>query len=285
MKKSFIKYITALLLFGLNGIVASNINLKSYEIVFLRTGIGSILLIALFLLKIRKTKTIKNRRDMMFITLSGMAMGISWICLYEAYAQIGVGISSLLYYCGPVILMALSPVLFRERLTFRKIIGFVFVMIGIFFVNKTVSGENIRVYGIVCGIISAFMYAFMVIFNKYTKEIKGLENSMVQLFVSFLTVAVFTAVKSGAVIHISSGDAVWILILGLINTGLGCYFYFSSIGNLRVQTVAVCGYLEPLSAVAFSIFVLKEEMLPIQIAGAFLIICGAAVCELKRVQN
>lgn len=285
MKKSFIKYITALLLFGLNGIVASNINLKSYEIVFLRTGIGSILLIALFLLKIRKTKTIKNRRDMMFITLSGMAMGISWICLYEAYAQIGVGISSLLYYCGPVIVMALSPVLFRERLTFRKIIGFVFVMIGIFFVNKTVSGENIRVYGIVCGIISAFMYAFMVIFNKYTKEIKGLENSMVQLFVSFLTVAVFTAVKSGAVIHISSGDAVWILILGLINTGLGCYFYFSSIGNLRVQTVAVCGYLEPLSAVAFSIFVLKEEMLPIQIAGAFLIICGAAVCELKRVQN
>lgn len=280
-----IKYITALLLFGSNGIVASNINLKSYEIVFLRTGIGSILLIALFLLKIRKTKIIRNRRDMMFITLSGMAMGISWICLYEAYAQIGVGISSLLYYCGPVIVMALSPVLFGERLTFRKIIGFVFVMIGIFFVNKTVSGENIRVYGVVCGIISAFMYAFMVIFNKYTKEIKGLENSMVQLFVSFLTVAIFTAVKSGAVIHISSGDAVWILILGLINTGLGCYFYFSSIGNLRVQTVAVCGYLEPLSAVAFSIFVLKEEMLPIQIAGAFLIICGAAVCELKRVKN
>ena len=285
MKKSFIKYITALLLFGSNGIVASNIKLKSYEIVFLRTGIGSILLIALFLMKIRKTKTIKNRRDMMFITLSGMAMGISWICLYEAYAQIGVGISSLLYYCGPVIVMALSPVLFGERLTFRKIIGFVFVMIGIFFVNKTVSGENIRVYGVVCGIISAFMYAFMVIFNKYTKEIKGLENSMVQLFVSFLTVAVFTAVKSGAVIHISSGDAVWILILGLINTGLGCYFYFSSIGNLRVQTVAVCGYLEPLSAVVFSVLILKEEMLPIQLAGAFLIICGAAICELKRTQN
>lgn len=285
MKKSFIKYITALLLFGSNGIVASNINLKSYEIVFLRTGIGSILLIVLFLLKIRKTKIIKNRRDIMFITLSGMAMGISWICLYEAYAQIGVGISSLLYYCGPVIVMALSPVLFRERLTFRKIIGFVFVMTGIFFVNKTVSGENIRVYGIVCGIISAFMYAFMVIFNKYTKEIKGLENSMVQLFVSFLTVAVFTAVKSGAVIHISSDYAVWILILGLINTGLGCYFYFSSIGNLKVQTVAVCGYLEPLSAVVFSVLILKEEMLPIQLAGAFLIICGAAVCELKRVKN
>ena len=36
-KKAFIKYLSALLLFGLNGIVASNIALSSYEIVFLRT--------------------------------------------------------------------------------------------------------------------------------------------------------------------------------------------------------------------------------------------------------
>ena len=34
-RKAFIKYISALLLFGLNGIVASHIPLSSYEIVFL----------------------------------------------------------------------------------------------------------------------------------------------------------------------------------------------------------------------------------------------------------
>lgn len=49
-KKALAKYLCALLLFGLNGIVASNIALDSYEIVFLRTMIGSILLILLFLL-------------------------------------------------------------------------------------------------------------------------------------------------------------------------------------------------------------------------------------------
>ena len=72
------------------------------------------------------------------------------------------------------------------------------------------------------------------------------------------------------------------LILGLFNTGIGCYFYFSSIGKLPVQTVAICGYLEPLSAVVFSVIVLHETMLPIQILGAALIIGGAVSSELVK---
>lgn len=39
-RRAFVKYLCALLLFGLNGIVANQIALNSYEIVFLRTLIG-----------------------------------------------------------------------------------------------------------------------------------------------------------------------------------------------------------------------------------------------------
>lgn len=42
MKSSYYKYFAALLLFGFNGIVASNINLPSYEIVLLRLLLGSL---------------------------------------------------------------------------------------------------------------------------------------------------------------------------------------------------------------------------------------------------
>ena len=70
------------------------------------------------------------------------------------------------------------------------------------------------------------------------------------------------------------------MFLGLINTGVGCYLYFSSIGGLPAQTVAVCGYLEPLSAVAFSVVLLGEVLMPIQLVGMILIIGGAAAGEL-----
>jgi hypothetical protein len=45
-----LKYISALLLFGSNGIVASYIPLNSYEIVFLRTLLGSLFLLAVFVM-------------------------------------------------------------------------------------------------------------------------------------------------------------------------------------------------------------------------------------------
>ena len=74
-----------MLLFGLNGIVASHIALNSYEIVFLRTMIGSVLLIALFLLGKNQFHWKGHGRDVLLIALSGAAMGASWMFLYEAY--------------------------------------------------------------------------------------------------------------------------------------------------------------------------------------------------------
>ena len=282
MNKAFLKYIFALLLFGSNGIAASFIELSSLQIVLLRTGIGSLLLLALFLLGGGKFRFYKHRRAFSFLVVSGIAMGTSWLFLYEAYGRIGVGVASLLYYCGPVIVMALSPLLFGERLTANKAVGFLSVLAGVVFINGNAFNGGGDVWGVVCGLISAVMYAFMVICNKKAKDIEGLENATLQLVIAFLSVAVAAGLKRGYAMEISSASVLPILVLGLLNTGVGCYLYFSSIGRLKVQTVAVCGYLEPLSAVVFSALFLRETMLPLQVVGAVLVIGGAMYGELVK---
>ena len=279
MKRSYFKYIIGLLLFGSNGIVASYIALSSYEIVLLRTLIGSLFLIVLFFAGKGKLTFYQHKKQFLWLTVSGIAMGTSWIFLYEAYARIGVSISSLLYYCGPVIVMALSPLLFKEELTVFKCLGFLSVLGGAFLISGKALGGNGDTFGILCGLFSAVMYSLMVIFNKKAKAITGLENAALQLFISFLTVAVFVGFKEGFSIVIPQSSIVPIFILGLLNTGIGCYFYFSSIVNLPVQTVAICGYLEPLSAVLFSVLFLKETMFPMQIIGAVMILGGAVLGE------
>lgn len=284
-KKAFIKYLCALLLFGLNGIVASNISLSSYEIVFLRTLIGSVLLLALFLLSAGKFHIKEYKKDSLFIVLSGIAMGTSWMFLYEAYQQIGVSLSSLLYYCGPVIVMILSPLICKEKLTFPKIVGFLIVVVGILLVNGNVSTSSGNSWGLFCAAMSAIMYVFMVTLNKQSRQITGLENAVIQLTVSFLTVAVFVGFKQQFVIHVIPADWIWIVILGVFNTGIGCYLYFSPLSKLPVQTVAVCGYLEPLSAVIFATILLGEQMAAIQVVGAICIVGGAMVGELVRTKR
>ena len=168
--------------------------------------------------------------------------------------------------------------LFQEKLTSTKIIGFLAVVIGIFLVNGH-GAVTANSFGLLCGLASAVMYAFMVIFNKKAAAITGLENSALQLFIAFATVAVFVGLKQGFMIDIPTESVLPIFVLGLLNTGIGCYLYFSSIEKIPVQTVAICGYLEPLSAVLFSVIFLSEKLLPMQIIGAVLIIGGAIFGE------
>lgn len=282
MKKAYLKYFTALLLFGSNGIVANYILLNSYEIVFLRTLIGSLFLIAVFLFSGRKPQGFHDKKHVLYITISGIAMGISWMFLYEAYKAIGVSIATLAYYCGPVIVMAVSPLIFRERMTLKKLSGFAAVIAGMYMVNKNSLQQAHVSAGLIFGILSAVMYAFMVIFNKKAKSITGLENSTFQLIISFLTVAVFMQTRQSLNIPSVFHNLFPVLFLGIVNTGIGCYFYFSSIGRLPAGSVAVCGYLEPLSALIFSAFFLREHLSAVHLLGAVLILGGAVVSELSK---
>jgi drug/metabolite transporter (DMT)-like permease len=178
--------------------------------------------------------------------------------------------------------MILSPVIFKEKMTAVKLLGFLSVVLGMFCVNRQSILQGTVSWGLVFGILSAFMYAVMVIFNKKAASITGLENPMWQLITSFITVAVFLGLKQGFSVHIAPGNLIPILLLGIVNTGIGCYFYFSSIDKLPVQTVAILGYLEPLSALFFSAAFLGETLSFLQLIGAVLILGGAAFGELFR---
>ena len=202
--------------------------------------------------------------------------------LYQAYTEIGVSLATLACYCGPIIVILLSPLIFNERLDIYKISGFIIVFTGMIFVNGSELSQTGISFGLVCGILSAVTYSLMVIFAKKVKTINGLEYSFIQLISSFLIVAIFLGLKQGFYIPKLTENIFPVLFLGVINTGIGCYLYFSSIKELPAGTVAICGYLEPLSALFFSAIFLNERLSFIQIIGAIFIIGGAIIAELSK---
>lgn len=303
MGRSYAAYLSSLLLFGSNGIVAAMIALPSLDIVVARTFLGASLLGALLLgaSVARRAKRREGRhpaamespdRNIAAIALlacSGAALGASWIVLFEAYRLVGVGTASLMYYCGPVIVMALAPLLFKERLGLRKIVGFAAVALGAVLVSVQALDGGQDPQGLALGAASAIAYAVMIVCSKKATAVcpaaadRGLRNSFIQLLAGFAVAAAYSALTQGAgalLIPATPADIAPLLMLGLVNTGIGCLLYFSSIGRLPVQTVAVCGYLEPLSAVVLATLILGEPMSAVQLAGAALIVGGAAFCEL-----
>ena len=216
--RAHIKYISGLLLFGLNSVASSRLAMPSMGIVFYRTLLGSLFLLLLLLLKGERLRPDAPPRQTAAAALSGVSMGLSWIFLYEAYQRIGVGLSSVAYYCGPVIVLLAAPLVFRKRLT----------------AAQTAC----------CGVVFA-----------------GLP----------------TPQQGGE-------QRLWMLVLGLVNTGLGCYLYFSDIARLPVVTASILGYLEPMSAVFFAVLLLHERLSALELAGALLILAGAAVTERLRAE-
>ncbi len=137
--------------------------------------------------------------------------------------------------------------------------------------------------GFVLGILSAVMYSIMVIANKKADKITGMKNASLQLLISFLTVSVYLLIKGNFLTSLPQTPAqwLWLVFLGLLNTGIGCSLYFSSIGSIPVQSVSILGYIEPLSALIFSVVLLKEKFIFTQIIGAILIFAGAVFSNIK----
>ena len=136
--------------------------------------------------------------------------------------------------------------------------------------------------GLLYGILSALLYAAMIVSNKKVEKLTGLERSLVQLIFACAAVAIYARLTHKGAFPISGADIIPVLFLGTVNTGIGCYLYFSSVHELPAQSVAICGYIEPVSALLFSAVFLSEHMSIVQIAGAVLILGGAAFAEMYR---
>lgn len=137
-------------------------------------------------------------------------------------------------YFGPVIVMALSPLVFREKLVATKVAGILgrFLRDGAGGLERPAdSGLS---WGLVCGFMAAVMYAVMILCNKKARGITGLENTLWQLAAALVVVTVFMALREGGNLLPSvPGDSILpILLLGVVNTGVGCYLYFSGVGKL-----------------------------------------------------
>lgn len=214
------------------------------------------------------------------LVLSGTFMGLNWLFLYEAFRQLGVGLAQILSSSGPALAMVLAPLIFREKLLRHKIVGFIIVAIGMLFISSNDLSGGIS-FGLFCGISSCLTYAGFLICNRLATAIEGPERTMWQLFVASIVVLLFVIFQGGDVpTDFSAKTTIAVLILGVVNTGFAMNLMFLSLPKLPLQNVAILAYLEPMSALMFSVLFLGERMVLLQTVGVIMILGGTAYSEL-----
>ncbi|MEA5108355.1 MAG: EamA family transporter [Sphaerochaeta associata] len=285
MQTPLLRYIAALLLFGTNGVVASHIQADSLTIVFFRTTLGLVGLLAATLVLHKHKKPGTETREVLLLLLSGIYMGLGWASLYKAYTLLGVGLSSLLYYTGPIMVLAVSIMQKKEPYTHRLLFACLLVVMGMLFLKEDSALQGTSVQGMLYGLFSACMYACMVLTNRRVSKGSGLVHTLWQLGGSTAVVTVALLLSSGFTYPQTTVSWLYILLLGLGNTALGCFLYFSAIPALPLKSVAILGYLEPVSAVLFSILFLQESFGPKKLIGCFCIVMAAVWTERVKTRS
>jgi len=284
---AYIMVTIAMLIYGTGGVFRKAIPLSSEVISFFRGFLGSLFLLCYVKLRGKKLRNGIPRKDVLLLILSGVFIGANWILLFEAYNYTTVATATLCYYMQPTILMVVSPLLFREKLSGGKFLCALLAFVGMMLVSGfpgefAVDSTNMK--GVLLGLIAAILYTTIIILNKFIGDCDTYERTILQLSSGALVMIPYiliTGTYDGLPgLLADTRGLIMMIIMGVVNTGLAYLLYFSGMPKLRAQSVAVLSYIDPVSALFWSATLLREPMTLKIGLGAVLIIGSALTCEL-----
>lgn len=271
-------------MFGTIALFVRNIVLSSGAIALCRAVLAAALIGAYLLATKRRMAFASVKKALPLLLLSGAAMGVNWILLFEAYRYTTVSVATLSYYFAPVIVTVACPLLFGERMTKRQIVCFALSTLGLVLITWTgetgESGQDL--IGVLFGLGAAVLYASVILLNKFIRDVEGIHRTFLQFLAAIAVLAPYVALTGG--LTFSALDAKgWacLLTVGLLHTGVTYCVYFSALSKLPGQKAAILSYIDPLVAVTVSVLLLGEALSLRQAVGGALILGFTLLNELE----
>lgn len=288
MKKPRLSLILSMLIFGSIGLFVRMAPLPSALIALCRGVIGALVILLVGLVARRKFDWQAIRRNLKLLVASGIALGVNWILLFEAYRYTTISTATICYYLAPVMVTLASSLLFREKLTGTRLLCVLLSLAGLVMVAGAPATDTVNNFvGILYGVAAAVVYAVIVLLNKSLRGIEGSERTFVQLGVSALSLLPYVWMTGGFLGITLSPATLWVLLLlGVVHTGIAYLLYFSAVGALQGPTVAVLSYIDPVFAILLSALILSEPLGIVQIIGGLLVLGATLASEVwGRRQN
>lgn len=280
--------ISSMLIFGTIGIFRRYIPISSGLLAFSRGLLGAAVLLIFVRARGGRLARIEPKK-LLLLSLTGAAIGLNWMCLFEAYNYTGVSTATMCYYMQPTIVILLSPLVFGERLSLKKLLCAAAAIAGMVFVSGVTEGGEAHaqdITGILYGLAAAALYAAVVIMNKKVQIDDDYEKTIIQLVSAAVILIPYLLLTDGfSDISLDALAVVMILIVGIVHTGIAYALYFGSMKGLKAQSVAVLSYIDPVFALILSAIVLGEKLSAFGILGAVLVIGSAIVSEISLKKN
>lgn len=220
-----------------------------------------------------------STKSLVFLVLSGLATGASWICYFKALSMGDVNKVVPIDKSSTILSILSAILLFGETQHLAaKLIGTALLAAGIFLMIERRASENVetRRGWMLYAVLSAIFAAATSILAKV--GISGVESNLgtairtgVVLIMAWLIV--FAKGKQNQVKSIDKKELLFIALSGFA-TGASWLCYYYAIQNGIVSVVVPIDKLSILITVMFSFFVCKEKLSRKAFCGLLLMVTG-----------
>lgn len=220
-----------------------------------------------------------DTRSWIFLVLSGMATGASWLCYFRALGLGDVNKVVPIDKSSTVLTILLALIFLGEQITWIKAVAVVLIGVGTFLMidkKKNIEEKVPRRGWLIYAVLSAVFASLTSILGKV--GIDGVESNLgtairtaVVLAMSWLIV--FIKGKQHAVRSIPRGELCFICLSG-ISTGGSRLCYYKALRDGLASVVVPIDKLSILVSVAFSAVVFHERLRKKAALGLLLIVAG-----------
>lgn len=238
-----------------------------------------LIIILRFHLSLKMTKTQALR--MVWISIIGSI--ITSLCLYQAYAMIGVGTTTTIHFIYPFLVCLGSRMIFKKKLGLNKYFSLLICLIGVLFFVEA-SNQNLK--GICFAFTSAISYAFYMLFIEKWKltEIHPIVFSFYLSLIASILLLLVNQLYPYLIIDLPLKAYGNMLVAAIGTSIIASIFLNKSVAIIGAAEASICSFLEPLSSVIAGVVLLSEIITWQKIMGCFLIVGAVmmAIMDGKR---
>ena len=236
-------------------------------------------LMLLALARLRRDALPRGRRLAALAALGGIGYAGQGLCFFFALERISAGLTSLLLYFYPALVVLLGALLLRERPRPVAVACVVVATAGTVLTLGPVQGGQVA--GVAFGLAAAFVYALYILASSRVRGVEPVAMAATAIAagaVSFNLLALLTRPR------LPDEAAAWLALAGiaLFGTVLAVTAFFAALALLGPSDTAVVSTVEPVVSIAVAGLVLGERLSPLQAAGGAVVLLAVAVLARLR---
>lgn len=221
----------------------------------------------------------RGRALAVLLAVGGLGYVGQALCYFFALERISAGLTSLLLYFYPALVVVLAAFASRVRPRPIVLVSVATATLGTALTVGPVSSG--KTTGVLLGLSAAAIYAVYILVSSTVSGVGPLASAAWVLTASAVVTGVLALVTRPA---LPSTTVSWLALVAvaLIGTVVAVAAFFAAMALLGPADTAVLSTVEPVVSIAVAAMVLGERLRPLQLVGGVVVLVAVAVLARSR---